>query len=65
MIPFALHEVAAALRGRLADVPDPATEITGPVVVDSREAGPGSLFAALEGEHADGHDYAAAAVEAG
>src|SRR3972149_6006717 len=30
--------------------------ITG-AVVDSREAIPGSVFGALEGEHTDGHDY--------
>src|SRR5262249_17976967 len=35
------------------------------VVIDSRKAGPGSLFAALPGEHVDGHDYAAAAIGAG
>ncbi|MFP3854546.1 MAG: UDP-N-acetylmuramoyl-tripeptide--D-alanyl-D-alanine ligase [Anaerolineales bacterium] len=26
-------------------------------VIDSRQAGPGSLFVALPGEHADGHDF--------
>ena len=26
-------------------------------VIDSREAEPGTLFVAFEGEHADGHDY--------
>src|SRR6185437_7198679 len=40
-------------------------EITGPVVVDSRLVTPGALFAALPGEHVDGHDYAAAAVSKG
>jgi UDP-N-acetylmuramoyl-tripeptide--D-alanyl-D-alanine ligase len=39
--------------------------VTGPVVVDSRRAAPGSLFAALPGERADGHDFAAAAVANG
>jgi UDP-N-acetylmuramoyl-tripeptide--D-alanyl-D-alanine ligase len=34
-------------------------------VIDSRRAEPGSLFAALPGEHADGHDFAAAAVANG
>ena len=37
----------------------------GRVVVDSREAGPGTLFAALRGEHADGHDFAEEAVGRG
>jgi UDP-N-acetylmuramoyl-tripeptide--D-alanyl-D-alanine ligase len=42
-----------------------ALRVTGPVVIDSRQAEPGALFAALPGEHADGHDYAAAAVGKG
>ena len=40
------------------------TEITA-VTIDSRKAGQGSLFIALRGENADGHDYAAAAEKAG
>jgi UDP-N-acetylmuramoyl-tripeptide--D-alanyl-D-alanine ligase len=44
----------------------PATvTVTGPVVIDSRQAGPGALFAALPGERVDGHDYAAVAVANG
>ncbi|HEY1664473.1 MAG TPA: UDP-N-acetylmuramoyl-tripeptide--D-alanyl-D-alanine ligase [Trebonia sp.] len=39
--------------------------VTGPVVIDSRQAVPGGLFAALPGERVDGHDYAAAAVRNG
>jgi len=35
------------------------------VVVDSREAEPGSLFVALVGEHVDGHDYVAEAFANG
>jgi UDP-N-acetylmuramoyl-tripeptide--D-alanyl-D-alanine ligase len=35
------------------------------VVVDSREATPGSLFVALRGERVDGHDFLAAAVARG
>ncbi len=35
------------------------------LVVDSRLAGPGSLFFALPGERVDGHDYAAKAWRAG
>ena len=34
-------------------------------VTDSREAAPESLFVCIAGEHVDGHDYAAAAVEKG
>jgi UDP-N-acetylmuramoyl-tripeptide--D-alanyl-D-alanine ligase len=39
--------------------------VSGPVVIDSRKAEPGALFAAVRGERADGHDFAAAAVAAG
>jgi UDP-N-acetylmuramoyl-tripeptide--D-alanyl-D-alanine ligase len=42
-----------------------AVDVTGPVVIDSRQVVPGALFAALPGEHVDGHDYAAAAAAAG
>ena len=53
-------------RRQCADlVADPGAIVTGPVVIDSRQAGPGSLFAALPGTRADGHDFAAAAVAAG
>ncbi|NGO71487.1 UDP-N-acetylmuramoyl-tripeptide--D-alanyl-D-alanine ligase [Streptomyces boncukensis] len=65
MIPLSLAEIAALTGGRQHGITDPAARITGPVVIDSREAGPGSLFAAFAGERVDGHDYARAAVEAG
>lgn len=39
--------------------------MTGPVVIDSRKVTDGSLFAAFAGERVDGHDYAAAVVDAG
>ncbi|WP_125775302.1 UDP-N-acetylmuramoyl-tripeptide--D-alanyl-D-alanine ligase [Antribacter gilvus] len=64
MIELTAQEVAEATGGRLHGA-DPATAVTGPVVVDSRLVEPGSLFVALPGEHVDGHDYAAGAVEAG
>ena len=35
------------------------------LVIDSRQASAGSLFVALPGEHVDGHDYVAAAVDNG
>ncbi|MGH3301923.1 MAG: UDP-N-acetylmuramoyl-tripeptide--D-alanyl-D-alanine ligase [Streptosporangiaceae bacterium] len=65
MIPLSLAEVARATGALLADAPDPAALVTGPVVIDSREAGPGSLFAALPGSRTDGHAFAGAAVRAG
>jgi UDP-N-acetylmuramoyl-tripeptide--D-alanyl-D-alanine ligase len=37
----------------------------GRAVVDSRQAGPGDLFVGLRGEHADGGEFAAAALAAG
>jgi UDP-N-acetylmuramoyl-tripeptide--D-alanyl-D-alanine ligase len=64
MIRLTLAEIAAITAGELHGG-DPAAAVTGPVVIDSRAAEPGSLFAALPGEHTDGHDFAAAAVAKG
>ena len=65
MIAVQLAEVVALTGGRLAGGADPATAVTGPVVIDSRQAAPGGLFVCLPGEHVDGHDFAADAVKAG
>ncbi|WP_328917148.1 MULTISPECIES: UDP-N-acetylmuramoyl-tripeptide--D-alanyl-D-alanine ligase [unclassified Streptomyces] len=65
MIPLSLEAVASAVGGRLRDVPDPSALMTAPAVVDSRTVEPGGLFAALPGEHTDGHAFAANAVKAG
>jgi UDP-N-acetylmuramoyl-tripeptide--D-alanyl-D-alanine ligase len=65
VIPLSLAEIASATGAVLADVPDQAALVTGPVVIDSREAGPGGLFAALPGTRTDGHSFAAAAIRAG
>lgn len=65
MIPLPLAELAGLAGGRLVDAPDPGALVTGGVVFDSRQVGPGDLFLALPGEHADGHDFAAAALAAG
>ncbi|HEY0934729.1 MAG TPA: UDP-N-acetylmuramoyl-tripeptide--D-alanyl-D-alanine ligase [Trebonia sp.] len=68
MIPLSAAEVAQLAGGTLtggASAAGAGPAVTGPVVIDSRQAGPGTLFAALPGEHADGHDYAAAAVAGG
>ena len=64
MIPLTLAETAAATGGALHDA-DPSATVTGPVVIDSRLAVPGSLFVAIKGEQTDGHGYAAAAVRSG
>jgi UDP-N-acetylmuramoyl-tripeptide--D-alanyl-D-alanine ligase len=65
VIALSLAEIAEVVGGQTHDIPDPSVQVTGPVVRDSREAGPGSLFAAFVGERVDGHDYAEAVVEAG
>jgi UDP-N-acetylmuramoyl-tripeptide--D-alanyl-D-alanine ligase len=63
VIPLTLAQIAGITGGRLQG--DPAAVVTGEVVIDSRRAGPGGLFAAVVGERADGHDFAPAAVAAG
>ncbi|MFE3636558.1 UDP-N-acetylmuramoyl-tripeptide--D-alanyl-D-alanine ligase [Streptomyces cellostaticus] len=65
MIALSLAEIAEVVGGQTHDIPDPSVQVTGPVVRDSREVVPGSLFVAFVGERADGHDYAGAVVEAG
>ncbi len=56
-------ELAGMTGARL--VGDAAVVVGPDVVIDSRLAGPGCLFVALPGEHADGHDFAERAVGAG
>ncbi|WP_217168184.1 UDP-N-acetylmuramoyl-tripeptide--D-alanyl-D-alanine ligase [Streptomyces sp. AC512_CC834] len=63
MIPLALAEIAEIVGGRAEG--DSSVTVTGPAVLDSRQAGPGGLFVAFCGEHADGHDYAEQAGRAG
>ncbi|MFF3912512.1 UDP-N-acetylmuramoyl-tripeptide--D-alanyl-D-alanine ligase [Streptomyces sp. NPDC001852] len=65
MIALSLAEIAAVVGGQTHDIPDPSAAVTGPVVRDSREVVPGSLFAAFVGERVDGHDYAPQVIEAG
>lgn len=68
MIPIPLAEVVALTSGRLTGVTEADAVpllVDGPVVTDSREAAPGGLYVARVGEHADGHDFAAAAIAAG
>jgi UDP-N-acetylmuramoyl-tripeptide--D-alanyl-D-alanine ligase len=64
MILMTLAEIAMVTGGRLVNA-DPAAMVTGGVEYDSRKVGPGGLFVAFHGEKADGHDYAAAVVQAG
>ncbi|MGW6136856.1 UDP-N-acetylmuramoyl-tripeptide--D-alanyl-D-alanine ligase [Streptomyces sp. NPDC055144] len=65
MIALSLAEIATVVGGQTYDIPDPSVQVTGPVVIDSRKVTDGSLFAAFVGERVDGHDYAAAVVDAG
>jgi UDP-N-acetylmuramoyl-tripeptide--D-alanyl-D-alanine ligase len=68
VIPLTVAQVAEIVGGELADVSaaDAARlHITGTVEFDSRKITPGGLFLALPGARSDGHDHAAAAVQAG
>jgi UDP-N-acetylmuramoyl-tripeptide--D-alanyl-D-alanine ligase len=62
VIPADLDYIAAVTGGTVQG--DGALTVSN-VVIDSRDAGPGTLFAALVGEHADGHEYVATAIAAG
>ncbi len=56
-----LAQFAAACAGRLQGADADFAE----VLIDSRRVHPGDLFLALPGAHADGHDFVAAAAQAG
>ena len=64
MIPLSLAAIAEITGASPAPGTDTAA-VARSVVIDSRQAGPGALFAALPGERADGHDFAAAAAGRG
>ncbi len=61
MLNLRLGEVALWTRGRLVGT----DAVINAVITDSRRVGPGALFVALKGEHADGHDFVAAAATRG
>ncbi|WP_046470821.1 UDP-N-acetylmuramoyl-tripeptide--D-alanyl-D-alanine ligase [Allosalinactinospora lopnorensis] len=65
MIALTLDRIAEITQSRIYGSAQPTELVTGPVVVDSRQACPGGLFVALGGERVDGHDFADAAVAAG
>ena len=65
MTPLTLADVAVLTGGRLDAGADSQGSVTAAVTIDSRTVEPGGLFAAFVGEQADGHDFAAAAVDAG
>jgi UDP-N-acetylmuramoyl-tripeptide--D-alanyl-D-alanine ligase len=64
MIDLTAAAIAAAVGGRLIDLPENVV-LTGPVIIDSRQTCPGALFVALPGENVDGHDFVAAAHAGG
>ncbi|NNM45335.1 UDP-N-acetylmuramoyl-tripeptide--D-alanyl-D-alanine ligase [Knoellia koreensis] len=68
MIPLSLKEIAEITNGRLEGIDDAAARllvVDGPVVTDSREAGPGGLYIARIGEQLDGHQFVAGARDQG
>jgi UDP-N-acetylmuramoyl-tripeptide--D-alanyl-D-alanine ligase len=58
-------DLVADLVGGTVEGDSDGVVVTGPVVIDGREAGPGSLFVAFVGEHADGHEHAPQAAANG
>jgi len=64
VIPLSLAAVAEITGARPHLVTDPAATVDA-VVIDSRAAAPGALFAALPGQRVDGLDFAPQAVGAG
>ena len=66
MIALTLQEIRELTSGEVHGTAAPdQVVVDGLVTTDSRECGPGSLYVARIGEHADGHDFAAAAVDRG
>src|ERR1700677_1895419 len=59
------QQVARAAGARL--LRGPVAGVDGPLqtMIDSRKAGPGTLFVGIPGEHADGGSFAASALAAG
>lgn len=67
MIDLTLAEVARIVGGVVHDAADggAVTAVVGPAFLDSRSPVRGGLFVAVDGEHADGHDFAPRAVADG
>jgi UDP-N-acetylmuramoyl-L-alanyl-D-glutamate--2,6-diaminopimelate ligase len=63
--PTRLATIAELASGELLGPPDAAAQTISDVTHDSRQAGPGVLFACRPGAIADGHDFAPDAVERG
>ena len=63
MINLTVGEIAAIVSGEVHAAPVDQAVLS--VAVDSREVLAGAMYVAINGERVDGHDFAAAAVEAG
>lgn len=64
MIEMSLEQVADVVGGELLSL-DAAERVVDRVTIDSRDAGPGTLFVALPGSRTDGHRFVGAAIAAG
>lgn len=66
MMPWSLERIAEVVGGTFipGGEPDMDNPVTS-VVSDSRDAGRGSLFVAIPGERADGHDYVGHVLQQG
>ncbi|HUS20738.1 MAG TPA: UDP-N-acetylmuramoyl-tripeptide--D-alanyl-D-alanine ligase [Aeromicrobium sp.] len=62
MIRLSLDQIATIVGGELHATEGSTVLVTGPASVDSRVIDPGGLFAAIPGEHVDGHDFVADAI---
>jgi UDP-N-acetylmuramoyl-tripeptide--D-alanyl-D-alanine ligase len=62
MISLRLDQIATIVGGELHAAGDGEVLVTGAASVDSRVVDPGGLFAAIAGEHVDGHDFVADAI---
>src|SRR6476659_5365323 len=59
---WTIEDVIAATRGELRGSPRlPINDVS----IDSRKIAPGDIFVAIKGDRLDGHQFAAAALEAG
>jgi UDP-N-acetylmuramoyl-tripeptide--D-alanyl-D-alanine ligase len=64
VIAVTVEEIATVLGAQLSG-PGDTTAVVTVLTADSRAVSTGALFVALRGEHADGHDFVAAAAAAG
>ena len=60
-----LEQAAKAANAQILYAPEPDKVVLCGAASDNRKVQPGQLFAAIPGEKADGHDFAASAVQSG